>query len=446
MIYKLCNFFNEINYEYLCLNPHDKALEMIENNINQLNSRCWYNLCLNPHNKALELVKNNIDKLTTQYDYWYRLCQNSNIKVLEILSININQLNLNCWITLIESENIFKIKFVINNLEKNNILSDDKDKILKKLCSCKIVFDYNYHQLDKLNQSCWLKICSNPNNNAIEIIKSHIIPNLLNKSLDKIIKNDKICYNSFWYALCRNTNRLIITFIIEQLDYLIESKIIISTLYVISSNSNIGLEELKHIYNKTLSKFKFDNHKQRKKFIYKLLNYLSINKNKDILNYFFKNKLNKYTEISYTRDKDLVSLYYNSSSVDLICEYFDKYINGIHMDNLLYDLLSNPDDKIVDKIIENIDRLIYISINEEIGLSALCENTNKRIFDILCKKFKKISNLLCHEKYLNNGYYLYSNPFIFVYDYDEMKTSKITLHNELRYYIMKPNRILNNLI
>lgn len=106
-----------IHWNYLCMNSHDKALEIISNNISNLHPKCYESLCMNSNPKAFELILKNIDKLNEScWNYLYD---------------NINE--------FINKEDI--IKLILNNLNKLN------EEQISKIYSDDIIFTYDYEEM-----------------------------------------------------------------------------------------------------------------------------------------------------------------------------------------------------------------------------------------------------------------------------------------------------------
>ncbi len=85
----------------LCLNIN--AIHIIEKYLNLFCENCWANLCLN--NNAYLLIKNNLDKLT-HIDCWINMCWNNNFNIVnDIIKNNLNKLNNKCWLILCNNFN-----------------------------------------------------------------------------------------------------------------------------------------------------------------------------------------------------------------------------------------------------------------------------------------------------------------------------------------------------
>lgn len=139
------NKFNIVNYESLCLNPHDKAIEFIENRLNKLNDRCWNNLCYNHNSKAIELVYNNLNKINNLG--YYNLCINKSLnhndKIIQILKENITKLD------------NYTFDILVNRLDYAklfDIISNNLDELMKKIHLC--VF---WHKFDIINNYDYIK-------------------------------------------------------------------------------------------------------------------------------------------------------------------------------------------------------------------------------------------------------------------------------------------------
>src|SRR5688572_13535556 len=79
-IYKLVDWIpiDKIDWDYLCMNENDGAIQLLKNNINKIN---WEYLSEN--DGAIEILKNNVDKIN-----WNSLSLNKNNGAIQILKDN----------------------------------------------------------------------------------------------------------------------------------------------------------------------------------------------------------------------------------------------------------------------------------------------------------------------------------------------------------------------
>jgi hypothetical protein len=449
IFYKLKPQFTNFSLELLCENPHDKALEIISNNLNKLDERKWHYLCNNPNDKALEIISNNLNKID-EYNCWRSLCYNTNSKVIPIIINNINKLDDHCWWVLCcfnNNSNIYEI--IKDNISKLN------NKCWQELCkkNSSVIIEIISNNLDKLDVKCWKKLCSNYY--AYDIIKKYIFENIFINSLNKLIKkkellndvyviNDKYKLDNktdnvpYWQELCCNTNPEIIQFIYDNMNYLIKTKLILYS----DKKDFYNYTCLEYLYtNSNIDIYKIFNIVKEHNIDYlhiRLLRALCENENIDILNNIVEKELVKRNKIT-NDDWECFCwchLCDNPKANHIIYKHFNIFMNSPYDFNGLWSILENPDDKIVDKIIENIDVLLFTPINESHGIEALLFNTNERIINILIEKKDTILQKLDY----NYEYrWLYKQPHIFTYDYDEIKKYKLDLHNELHLYFMKTN-------
>lgn len=128
--YKLKSFIRrlDINWRYLCLNPHNGALDMIKKNLDKLDNECWLNLHHNTNNRAHKLLIEN-----NKLDENIEMIKQTEHKIVDYSEICINI-----------------SKYSVEEL--NIICSIHDDKIIE-LISC---------NLDKLYPENWNYIWSNP--------------------------------------------------------------------------------------------------------------------------------------------------------------------------------------------------------------------------------------------------------------------------------------------
>lgn len=145
--------------ESLCLNPHPKVINFIEQNSNKLNIHGWKNLCQNRN--AIHILEKNTHLFDFNCWSYFILLAKKNIKVLDIIKKHLNEIHDCNWDNICSIEHYKAINLIEENLDIINNLQD---------------FYYN---------NCWINIMKNP-----------CAINLINKNIDKI---DKKFYNYIYY-------------------------------------------------------------------------------------------------------------------------------------------------------------------------------------------------------------------------------------------------------
>ena len=82
-LHKVIDNKNKINWDYLSINPHPEAIELLRNNIDKIN---WNNISLNQSYLAMNIIKDNLNKIN-----WYFL--SSNKFAIELLIENKDKIN-----------------------------------------------------------------------------------------------------------------------------------------------------------------------------------------------------------------------------------------------------------------------------------------------------------------------------------------------------------------
>jgi hypothetical protein len=182
-------------YHWFILSRNKNAISFIKNNINELNNKCWSNICTLESLEAIRLIADNIHLLNDES--WELLCKNKmaipiiethinhiinngyllqlcmNINAIHIIEKHLNLLCENGWVNICLNENAYLII-------KNNINKLTHIDCWINMCwsnNFNIINDIIKNNLDKLNDKCWLILCSN--SNAINLIKEH--PEKINK-------------------------------------------------------------------------------------------------------------------------------------------------------------------------------------------------------------------------------------------------------------------------
>lgn len=136
----------------LAENTNPKAISIIRGKINELDEIGWKHLALNPN--AIDILEDNPDKII-KYKVWSQLCQNPNPKAVNILRENIGRLNEYHWQILAKNPNATDI------IEEN---------------------------LDKLDERGWEYLAENPN--AIDIMNGYL-KNISKKTWARLVRNPK---------------------------------------------------------------------------------------------------------------------------------------------------------------------------------------------------------------------------------------------------------------
>jgi len=200
----------------LCININ--AIHIIEKYLNLMCENCWVNLCLNKN--AYLLIKNNLDKLT-HIDCWINMCWNNNFDIInDIIKNNLDKLNDKCWLIL--CNNSSAITLIKEHPEKI-----DKDACFE-LCKnsnpdvCDILKNYITLMNDELD--FWHDLTdnyyNNPSKKLLDFIEKTYDNNLDHSSFNNIFASpDAMEYieknihdldnnNDFLYMLCTNENAI----------------------------------------------------------------------------------------------------------------------------------------------------------------------------------------------------------------------------------------------
>lgn len=53
-------------YKYLCLNPHDKAIDILLNNLSYINDKSLISLCSNTNERVVEILSKKISEMNRE--------------------------------------------------------------------------------------------------------------------------------------------------------------------------------------------------------------------------------------------------------------------------------------------------------------------------------------------------------------------------------------------
>ena len=182
---------DKINWNELCKNKSNKALELLKDNVDKLKKNGWINLCGNQNNIAMSIIDDNIHKLCKIC--WIKLSFNQ--CSIAILEKNINKI---VWVELCKNPKALSIieqyynslgeeelyylcknPIIVSLYEKNNLfkefLIDNIDYNWSILCMNPYAIPIIENNLDKLDYDCWKNLS-----------KNYMAINLLEKNKDKI--------------------------------------------------------------------------------------------------------------------------------------------------------------------------------------------------------------------------------------------------------------------
>lgn len=408
--YVLRNFIKDkdINYQYLCYNSHDKAIEMISQNNNLLDRYCIEKLCISNINlKAFDIIKNNFDNLT--YDGFKHLCIKPNYEIIDLITQHKDTIkkrfnNYEYIIYLCANKNKDILNYVKNNLlDEVKKLTPEDTKILTER------YDHN----------------------------GKLIYYIVNKDTPKMILHD--CYKELILNESLSDDSDIIQYINYDFELFTHNKYNIfskshnkEVLELVSKNIN-KLDEYSwiNLYTNTSD--------EAIKIIKSNLDNEIINRDKNFL-YFVE----RLCENSNTNALDLVSkiskeltpegkLKITSFGINLLCSnlnpkafnialQFENYFNISHLESLC----SNSNDIVIDWLLSNLNKYIN-DFNNDCWMN-LCSNNNPKVIQIISSNLNKLNNR-CWLK-------LWKNPNIFTYNYELMRDNKKDLHKELNYHHM----------
>lgn len=402
----LCIFNSNILY-YMCKNNF-----YIKNNIlveykNLLTKQCWNLLCLNT--EYISFLKNNLNDIN-----WYNLCKciPKSEEHINFLNININKLTYECFEIsdnslynfLCKNGNTYDhLKFIEKNIHKFD------NKCLKLLCyneNTIHIIEENFDTLD-LDKVCINILCEKSSclnilekisfqGNYWEILST-------NKNSIVILENnlDKIC----WFKLCSNihTQEQLI-FLEKYLDKLdtkcwnsisnLSNKML---LYLCRHDNifivNILIKNLDKLNNECWTLLIHN------KYFNEILVYIF---NKKILNKFIDN-IDWTTFINYTNNNDIImtiidnikiickSKYFITENIknDFIISFMDVFSLEEKLTYICENFKSETDNKFILENIDILDNKHWKSLCEnKYALPILKNNIDKIIWYNLCLKYE----------------------------------------------------------
>lgn len=398
--------FSKIYWEVFCANPHDKACYIIINHLNtyinnneMIPIELSYGLCGNTNDIIINFISEHFDNIEMDLLCYHILFLNkNNIKLLDILFNKLYELEYKTWFFSVITKNNTKEfnKYILKNLDKLiEIFKEEKELS-------------NFYKL----------LCEKNDDDIVDYLLTNfkeILSQINNNSINSCISYDFICDVSYYtditliYHLCKNTHDKIIQLLEKNLNKLDGKYGLTNPWRILCENTNDKAIDL-------------------------------------ISNNF--HKINQYDWFYLSRNP-------SDRAVDLL-------INKSNVYNIfLSDIYINSNDKAVDLVIKNIDKC------ESYNLSKLSINTNMKALELYSQMLKNIdkniikSNSVFMEPLIKNPnpkaldilfeyfdiiikyrYYLniWSNPNIFRYDYEYIKTSRYDINKGIIYYHMKPNK------
>jgi hypothetical protein len=110
---------NDIIIKLLAKNPHDKAIEYIINEWDNIdkNDVFWENLAYNNNDKALKLLVDNWIYINKTNRFWELLAENTSDKALKLIIDNLQNIksNVNIWLSLARNTNKLVFNLIIDN-------------------------------------------------------------------------------------------------------------------------------------------------------------------------------------------------------------------------------------------------------------------------------------------------------------------------------------------